>query len=40
MDQEIETPIDDLEALFAEDDEGLLGDAAPTAFCTMVGPTC
>ena len=30
MDQEMETPIDDLEALFAAEDDELLGDAAPT----------
>ena len=40
MDQEMEAPIDDLEALFAEEDEDLFGDAAPTANCTEIGPTC
>ena len=30
MDQELEAPVDDLEALFAEDDEEIFGDAAPT----------
>jgi hypothetical protein len=40
MDIEIEAPIDDLEALFAEDEDTLFGDAAPTNDCTIVGPTC
>ena len=40
MDIEIEGPIDDLEAMFAEEDEDLLGDAAPTANCTIVGDEC
>jgi hypothetical protein len=40
MDIEIEAPVDDLEALVADEDEAMLGDAAPTANCTDVGPGC
>jgi len=41
MDIEIEAPVDDLEAMFVvEEDEELLGDAAPTALCTNEGATC
>ncbi len=39
MDIEIEGPLDDLETMFTDEDE-LLGDAAPTANCTIVGPEC
>lgn len=40
MDLEVEAPVDDLEALFVEEDDSLFGDAAPTAFCTQIGPGC
>ena len=40
MDLEMEMPVDDLEALFAEDDEEIFGDAAPTNTCTQQGQTC
>ncbi len=40
MDIEIEAPVDDLEALIADEDEEMLGDAAPTAVCTAEGQTC
>jgi hypothetical protein len=40
MDIEMEAPIDDLEALFADDEDEWLGDAQPTANCTIVGPEC
>jgi hypothetical protein len=40
MDIEMEAPIDSLEAMFEDEDEAMLGDAAPTALCTMVGEDC
>jgi hypothetical protein len=40
MDIEMEAPVDDLEALFADEDEAMLGYAAPTNTCTEVGPGC
>ena len=40
MDQELEAPVDDLEALFVAEDEDLVGDAAPTNTCTQQGQTC
>ena len=40
MDIEIEGPVDDLEAVFEDEDEGVLGYAAPTNTCTEVGTTC
>ena len=39
MDIETEAPVDDLEALFAED-EDLLGDAAPTQDCSINQTGC
>jgi hypothetical protein len=35
MDIEMEAPIDDLEALFAEEEDALFGDAAPTQAATV-----
>jgi len=40
MDIEIEAPVDDLEAVFADEDDQVLGDAAPTAQCTEEAATC
>jgi hypothetical protein len=40
MDMEMEGPIDDLEALVADEDDAVLALAAPTAECTDAGPTC
>jgi hypothetical protein len=39
MDLEIEAPVDDLEALVDEEDM-ILGDAAPTPDCTQVETVC
>ena len=40
MDIETELVVDDLEAMVADEDDGLFGDAAPTADCTIIGPNC
>jgi hypothetical protein len=40
MDIEMEAPVDDLEALVADEDDVLLGDAAPTQECTQVPTPC
>src|SRR6185436_15801078 len=34
MDIEIEAPVDDLEVMFEDEDDAMLGDAAPTNTCT------
>jgi len=40
MDIEMEAPVDELEALFAEEDEDMLGDAAPTQVECSNNPQC
>jgi hypothetical protein len=40
MDVETEAPVDDLEALFTDDEDDMLGDAAPTANCSQVATAC
>jgi len=40
MDIEMEAPIDDLEALFPEEEEDLVALAEPTANCTNEGQGC
>jgi hypothetical protein len=34
MDLETEAPMDDLEVMFEDEDDAMLGDAAPTNTCT------
>ena len=40
MDIETEAPVDDLEALFVDEEDAWRGDAGPTAACTIEAQTC
>ncbi len=40
MDIEIEAPVDDLEALIADEDDEMLGYASPTINCTNEAQGC